>query len=245
MGRFCGYILILSAVLPAILLAPAAAAAEPKIPAPSGADTLKANPDVAELLQEVRANPANAQLYGDLGNLYATKGWYDLAAATYKQAVKLDKELYPAWANMGTAHIMMEQYEDAEDAFKRALAIQPRDALAHYNLGVAQDRIGDYEKALESYRTAILYDPALLDPAVNPQVVNNAHMTSIQLMAYLDEVGVSTLPLAEMPAPVMVEGDEAAPADPAVVPVATAADAKKPILGTLILREESRPSTDQ
>ena len=245
MGRFCGYLLMLSAVLPAILLAPPAAGADPKIPAPAGAATLEANPDVAELLQQVQADPENAQLYGELGNLYATRAWYDLAVAAYKRAVKLDKELYAAWANMGTAYIMMQQYEDAEDAFNRALAIQPRDALAHYNLGVAQDRNGYYEKALESYRTAILYDPTLLDPAVNPQVVNNANVTSVQLMAYMDGVGASTLPLAEMPAPVIVEGDEAAPADPTVVPVATAEPARKPILGTLILREESRPSSDQ
>jgi tetratricopeptide (TPR) repeat protein len=254
MGRIGRFDPRLTTALATALLAPAVALSAPDVPAPRSADTLSANPDVVEMIETVEANPSEPRLYGDLGNLYAAKGWDDLAIAAYRQAIKLDDGLYSVWANLGTVYTKTEEFDQAESAFQRAIQIRPRAALAHYNLGVVLDRSGRYEEALQSYKTAVTYDPGLLDPAVNPQVVNNAHVTAIQLMTYLDEVGSATLPLEEMPAALVTVADETVAdetaadetvADETVADETEGAPARKPVLGTLILREEPRPDSEQ
>jgi tetratricopeptide (TPR) repeat protein len=211
-------------------------------------ETLAQHPEVIELRQQVADSPEDARLHAQLGNLYADLGWDDLAMASYREAIRLDEDLYKAWTNLGTIQNKREQLTSAEKSFRRAVALQPRAALAHYNLGVVLDRQGRYEEALQSYKTAVTYEPELLDPAVNPQVVNNRHLTAIRLLTYLDEIGSASLPLEEIETdeatPAESEEDRAAPVTAAALAGAAAPQADGPesktILGTLKMKK-SKP----
>lgn len=200
------------------------------------ADTLALHPEVITLRQEVATHPDDALLHAKLGNMYAGLGWDDLAEAAYLQAVALDENLYEAWTNVGTIYNRQDKLGQAEGAFRKAIDLQPRAALAYYNLGTVLDRAGRYDEALVAYKQAITYQPDLLDPAVNPQVVNNRHLTAIRLMSYLEGAGSGSLPLESFPQEEEMEPESSLDTDAPQESIA------KPILGTLTLtiEKESR-----
>ncbi len=232
MPRFRVLITALPLVAVAATFTPPASAADSLARLAPGEDALAQHPDVATAWEQVQAHPGDTGRLTDLGNVYAQRGWEDLAVRAYRAALSEDEKLYVTWTNLGTVYNRMGQTGQAESAFRRAIKIQPRAALAHYNLGVVLDRTGRYEDALESYKTAVTYDPTLLDPAVNPQVVNNEHLVAIRLMRYREEVGASTLPLeqprqgtapvtaspAASPAPAPARGTPATAPPPAPAP---------------------------
>jgi tetratricopeptide (TPR) repeat protein len=197
--------------------------------------------------------------------MYAQRGWDDLAIESYLEALTLDETLYEAWTNLGTIYNRQENLPQAEKSFRKAIDLQPRAALAYYNLGTVLDRSDRYDEALAAYKTAITYDPTLLDPAVNPQVVNNQHLTSIRLMSYLESAGSGALPLEEFSADMedllaKTETGEEETEPPLVVPVGAAVSEPQPgppavsrtssgklVLGTLHadVKKESRKSRRQ
>ncbi len=249
-----------AAVLASFVVVPSTLAAEKQTPEISQ-ETLALHPEITDMRQQVAAEPQDAVLQATLGNMYAQLGWDDLAIESYLGALTLDESLYEAWTNLGTIYNRQENLPQAEKSFRQAIALQPRAALAYYNLGTVLDRSDRYEEALVAYKTAITYDPKLLDPAVNPQVVNNEHLTSIRLMSYLETSGSGALPLEEFSTDMETSeeaGKESDASAAVVVPVAAAAvssDAavgsppgvstaapKKPVLGTLSadVKKESR-----
>jgi len=247
--------LVAVAVGLSLFAGPAAPALAGKKAAVISEDTLALHPEVIALRQEVAAHPGDALLEAKLGNMYAELGWFDLAEQAYLAAVRLDDTLYEAWTNMGTIYSRENKLGPAEQVFRKAIHLQPRAALAHYNLGTVLDRAGRYDEALASYKTAVTYQPDLLDPAVNPQVVNNRHLTAIRLMSYLEEAGSGSLPLetfadkAAAKAGTDTETDAGMKeADPPAAGTGRplAADGK-PILGTLTMtiEKESRRARRQ
>lgn len=207
-------------------------------------DTLALHPEVVAMRQEVATHADSALLQAKLGNMYARLGWDDLAEASFMEAVRLDENFYEAWTNIGTIYSHQAKLGQAENAFRKAISLQPRAALAYYNLGTVLDRANRYDEALAAYKTAITYQPDLLDPAVNPQVVNNRHLTAIRLMSYLENAGSGSLPLetfaeeteSELESELSPEGM------PGQVMTAPPAPAAKPVLGTLTMtiEKESR-----
>lgn len=215
-------------------------------PADLSAATLALHPELEQLRQEVNSDPLNPVLQAELGNMYALLGWDDLAEASYLEAVSIDQNLYEAWTNLGTVYSRQEKLGPAERSFRRAISLQPRAALAYYNLGTVLDRGGRYDEALQAYKVAVTYEPELLDPAINPQVVNNSHLTAIKLLSYLEGAGSGSLPLetfsaedmdAAVAAATLAAADKAAleMPEPQVDP-----QSGKVILGNLEVRKETR-----
>lgn len=180
-----------------VVAAPTMTAGKRKKAGDLSPELLARHPEIQKLRERVLASPENAALHNDLGNLYARQGWDALALKEYSIAVGHDPDLYVAWTNRGTLYSKAGDLDKAARAFQTAVDIQPLAALAHYNLGVVRERLGDYDGALESYKTAVTFDPRLLDPEVNPQIVNNKQETAIRLLKYLAEVGSSSLPLED------------------------------------------------
>jgi len=214
-----------------ILICPTELSLSAKKTSAVSADTLALHPEVIAMRQELAAHPDNPLLHANLGNMYAKLGWDDLALASFKEAVRLDASLYEAWTNIGTVYSRQENLTQAEKAFRKAIVLQPRAALAYYNLGTVLDRDNRYDEALAAYKQAITYQPDLLDPAVNPQVVNNRHLTAIRLLSYLEEAGSGSLPLEEF-----AEEPQASP-DMDLTPASTA----RPVLGSLIMTIAKEP----
>jgi tetratricopeptide (TPR) repeat protein len=134
-------------------------------------------------------------LHGDATRLTA-EGTEQLKARHFPEAVKAfeaaakaDPKHPVVWNNLGTAYLSIEKQSKALSSFKKAIDIDPNYALAHYNIGAVKDAVLDYDGAMVSYARAIELDPMLMDPAVNPPVVNNTHLAAIQLLLYGQQVG--------------------------------------------------------
>ncbi len=143
--------------------------------------------------------PANPALHNNLANLYVLRNWMEEAVAEYKKTLKLDPDSYIAWNNLGTAYMKLGRPGDAMSAFRKSADVNPRYALAWYNMGVIHDDEGKYDEAIEMYLKAVSLQPDLLQPEVNPQVVNNRHLMVVRLRRYLEEEGNMALPLEAMP----------------------------------------------
>jgi Flp pilus assembly protein TadD len=147
----------------------------------------------------LNTEPDNPALHNNLGNLYVQRNWMDEAVAEYRKAIDLDPASATAWNNLGTAYNKMGKSSAAMSAFEHATKVDPRYALAWYNIGTLYDENGDYDKAVEMYLKAASFKPDLLDPAVNPQVINNRKILAVRLRRYLEEGGNLALPLESMP----------------------------------------------
>jgi tetratricopeptide (TPR) repeat protein len=143
--------------------------------------------------------PDNPALHNNLGNLLVLRNWMDEAVEEYRKALKLNADSHIAWNNLGTALMKMGRRGAAMDAFREAVDKNPRYALGWYNIGVVLDENENYDGAIEMYLKAAALQPEMLEPEVNPQVVNNRHLMAIRLRRYLEEEGNLALPLEAMP----------------------------------------------
>ena len=125
------------------------------------------------------------------------------AVKAFEAAANADPKHPVVWNNLGTAYLGIDKQGRALHAFNKAIDLDPNYALAHYNIGAVKDAVLDYDAAIASYARAIELDPMLMDPAVNPPVVNNTHLAAIQLVLYAQQAGArggKVTPVDEPPA---------------------------------------------
>ncbi len=194
----------------ALALAPGCAPARSARPASDGSEAVAVSAEslfdekaardpVVTYRLRLATEPDNPALHNNLANLYVLRNWMDEAIDEYKKTLKLKSDSHVAWNNLGTAYMKMGRRGDAMSAFRKAVDVNPRYALAWYNMGVIHDDEGRYEEAIEMYLKAVSLQPDLLQPEVNPQVVNNRHLMVVRLRRYLEEEGNLALPLEAMP----------------------------------------------
>ena len=122
------------------------------------------------------------------------------------------------WNNLGTAYLAMDKRSSAESAFKKAIHLDPNYALAHYNLGAVHDASLEYDAAVLSYARALELDPKLLDPAVNPTIVNNTHLAAVHLLLYNRQAGARVGKVTTVDEPAPKPKKSAAPSPPPPAP---------------------------
>jgi len=125
-----------------------------------------------------------------------TEGSEQLRMRHYKEAVKafegaadVDPTHPVVWNNLGSAYLALGKQRKAQKSFEKAIDLDPNYALAHYNYGAVRDAVLDYDGAIAAYARALELDPMLMDPAVNPPVVNNQHLPAVQLVLYGQHAG--------------------------------------------------------
>ncbi len=118
-----------------------------------------------EALQAVQQGAANNPGFADLqlflANLQYETGHFELAAASYRDALKLKPDQLLALHNFGLALIKTNEFEQAASAFRRAIELNPEWADAHNNLGYVYHRLGRLGDAEASFERALLIDPGL------------------------------------------------------------------------------------
>lgn len=129
-------------------------------------------------------NPADAQAHNDLGNLWLLAQSPERAEESYRQALELDPTISSARYNLA---LLLQEQGETRKALKEletARKHDPANAWVHYQIGAIQDAQGDTSSAVRSYARAFALDPQLAFPEVNPQVIDNRHLTRALLMAY-------------------------------------------------------------
>ena len=92
--------------------------------------------------------------------------WRD-GATLYTHAIRVTKQNWLAWNNLGMQYLNGARLERALECFGEAVKIKPNYADGWYNLGVAQERLGRSRQAIESYEASLRLDPQNADGWTN------------------------------------------------------------------------------
>jgi tetratricopeptide (TPR) repeat protein len=165
------------------------------------------------------AQPRNAEVLNDLGNLLALAGENEKAEEAYRQALELE----PGNAKTRYNLALMLQEEglrkQAIAEFRQVIELVPNDAWAHYQLGRCYEEARRRPLAIQEYARAFELDSSLASPRVNPHIIENGLATEALLVAYTDGSAAGQAPrmyeeparIAEIltpPVPTVEEGPE-------------------------------------
>jgi spermidine synthase len=111
-------------------------------------------------------NPESGTAPYLLGEAYRAAGLEDAAALAFREAVRRDASLAPAWNALGRS-LTARGEATAEDAFAKAIALDPRLAAARNNLGALRLQAGDLVEAEHLLNEAVRVDPTLAAARAN------------------------------------------------------------------------------
>ncbi|MGZ5443881.1 MAG: tetratricopeptide repeat protein [Thermoanaerobaculia bacterium] len=127
---------------------------------------------IVRTLEALRADEQNAQLHNELGALLVQKGFPNDAEREFERAVNLDKRHYPAWYNLGLVRASHGDEGGARRAFARTVRYKPGHAMALFQLGLIEEKLKHTDRAIELYAKALSINPALIEPDVNPRILD-------------------------------------------------------------------------
>jgi predicted Zn-dependent protease len=105
---------------------------------------------IVELTERIRADPANAALHLQRGELYRLHEQFELAARDYDRAATLDPQLHSIDLGRGRLWTASGRTSDAIGALQRYVAAEPDDPEGHIALARALVSAGQaFEGALE------------------------------------------------------------------------------------------------
>lgn len=130
---------------------------------------------VSDLEEQVRADPANANLRVAVADAYLKDGRAADALAQYEEALRLDDGRVDALFGMGLAYYELGELDQAGAAFQTVVKVNadnPMQALdrrlqgAHYYLGLILRSQGRYDEAINELRIALGLNRADADTLV-------------------------------------------------------------------------------
>jgi tetratricopeptide (TPR) repeat protein len=142
--------------------APAAAPNANSRPQTANAAELQkaADAQAGPLLEKLKADPANAELLENVGNIYYDAQQFPAAIEYYQRALKLHPENTAVRTDMATAYWYTGNADEAIAEFQRSLAYEPNKANTLFNLGIVewQGKM-DIEKAVATWQKLLDTNP--------------------------------------------------------------------------------------
>jgi tetratricopeptide (TPR) repeat protein len=100
-------------------------------------------------IDELHAQASAAEAHGDLAT----------AIAKYREILKLDASIAPAYNNLGALYFKQGDYRDAADVLARGLKLDPRMSSAAALLGMSLFEMADYRSARPYLEAAVKANP--------------------------------------------------------------------------------------
>ncbi len=125
------------AAQPAAASAPEAAGAGAQGPTPAQLQQM-ADSQVAPLLEKLKADPNNADLLANIGNVYYDAQQYPSAIDFYQRVLKVQPNNTGVRTDMATAYWYTGNADTAITEFKKSLSYEPNKANTLFNLGIVQ-----------------------------------------------------------------------------------------------------------
>ena len=116
---------------------------------------------IADYSKIIELDPTYVNAYTARAIDYRNKGDYQRALADRSAVVGLTHSL-DAYADRGSAYLLLEDYDHAIADFEEARSLYPRNPVALAGLGTAYTAKGDYQHALELYDEAIKQAPQVM-----------------------------------------------------------------------------------
>ncbi|HUR82791.1 MAG TPA: tetratricopeptide repeat protein [Thermoanaerobaculia bacterium] len=134
-------------------------------------------------LEGLRLDPNNSQLHNDLGALLVQKRFPNDAEREFERAVDLDKHNYQAWYNLGLVRASRGDEGGARRAYMATVHYKPGHALALFQLGLVEEKLQHTDRAVNLIAKALTINPRLIDPGVNPRILDTQllHLALIKM----------------------------------------------------------------
>ena len=154
---------------------------------------------ISNLLDRLQAGEDTAAVHNELGALLVQKGFPKDAETEFKRALRAEDRYYPAWYNLALARQARGDEGGARRALRRTLSVKPGHAAAHFQLGLMYEKSHRIDDALEQYAHAFRINEALLDPAVNPRILDTKLVDLALLRIYPEEHLTRSLEFEQAP----------------------------------------------
>jgi len=119
--------------------APAMGNANAPSQAPSPAEMQKmADTQAGPLIEKLQADPNNAELLGNIGNVYYDAQQYPTAIDYYQRALKIQPANTGVRTDMATAYWYTGNADTAIAEFQKSLSYEPTKANTLFNLGIVE-----------------------------------------------------------------------------------------------------------
>ncbi len=136
-------------------------------------------------LEGLRGDDTNPAVHNELGSLLVQKGFPKDAEREFERAVNLDKRYYPGWYNLGLVRASHGDEGGARRAFMATVHYKPGHSMALFQLGLIEEKLKHTDRAIGLYAKALSINPALIEPDVNPRVLDS-HLIHRALLAKYD-----------------------------------------------------------
>ncbi|HKY62141.1 MAG TPA: tetratricopeptide repeat protein [bacterium] len=113
-----------------------------------------ADTQFADLYEKLKASPRDPQIHLQLGDIYFERALYELAIASYRQALAFQPKLAPA--HVGLSKVFRKQKQNAWEIAEMAAAVEdePENAELRLRLGTLymEPQHFDYDKAKKQFQ---------------------------------------------------------------------------------------------
>jgi cytochrome c-type biogenesis protein CcmH/NrfG len=142
--------------------APSPAIGNPAMQAPPTPAQMQkmADTQAAPLIEKLKADPANAGLLANIGNIYYDTQQYPTAIDYYQRALKLEPANAGVRTDMATAYWYTGDAATAIAQFQKSLSYEPNKANTLFNLGIVewQGKM-DIDKAVATWQKLLDTNP--------------------------------------------------------------------------------------
>lgn len=177
---------------------------------------------ITELVTALRADPGNPVLHNELGMALVEKRFPNDAKREFRRALAADDDFYPAWYNLALIRASQNEVQGALTALDETIERKPGHAAALFQRGLLLERLGRDEAAIASYAKAFRINFDLLDPKVNPGIIESELIDLALLELYPAEHAARTITMQPTP-PELLRRDPPSdqPSPDEIVPPAT------------------------
>src|SRR5262245_48161996 len=148
---------------------------------------------ILEQEKRLAADPDNADLHNDFGNLLAARRFPHEARDEYELAMKLDKHHFLAPYNLGMLYETQGEIGKAISAYEKSINNNRGFPPSRFRLGRLYEMRGSDTKAIEQYARALQIDPDMRYARRNPLVVDSRLMGLASLENYQSDLARATM----------------------------------------------------
>jgi tetratricopeptide (TPR) repeat protein len=148
---------------------------------------------ITEEERRVEAQPDDANLRNDFGNLLAQRRFVEDARMQYEKAIALDDSHFLAAYNLGLLWESEGKFSKAVSAYRTSISRKPGFPASHFRLGRLYEQRGWDGLAVKEYAKAFRLDPQMRDPRHNPLVVDTRLLERASLVNYPRDIAVAAM----------------------------------------------------
>lgn len=148
---------------------------------------------IAEEERRVEAQPDDANLRNDFGNLLAQRRFVEDARMQYEKAIELDDAHFLAPYNLGLLWESEGKFSKAVSAYRTSISRKPGFPASHFRLGRLYEQRGWDGLAVKEYAKAFRLDPQMRDPRHNPLVIDTRLLERASLVNYPRDIAVAAM----------------------------------------------------